>query len=147
MIIFKKAIVVLVAAGLGLAAGTVAATPPIAIANSLATDGPYFPAPLVALGFVALPISGFLFVLQLGVAAYEVLTRRALGRALLVIGLVGGLAAGLIWYLMLAASQADWGMQAALGGAGAIQGLCVFGGHWLAGKWRWAEANDDRAAW
>jgi hypothetical protein len=48
----------------GLVTGTVIATPAISLTNYFATDGPYFPAPLVALGFLTLPISSLLFFIQ-----------------------------------------------------------------------------------
>lgn len=147
MIVVKKALVVLVSTGLGVLAGTLAATPPIALWNSQATDGPYFPAPLVALGFVALPIGLLLFFLQVVITVYEVLARRAMGNTLLLIGICGGLVAGLLLALALAGSQSDWQLPVVLGGAGVIQGLGVFGGHWLANKLQPARATGDRATW
>src|SRR5712692_8268027 len=79
LIVIKKIAVVLVSSGVGLVAGTIVATPVIAVMNYRATDGPYFPAPLVALGLLALPIGCLLFLMQASVVAYEAIARRSLG--------------------------------------------------------------------
>jgi uncharacterized YccA/Bax inhibitor family protein len=106
--------------------------------NYLATDGPYFPAPLVASGFLALPIGFLLLLIQALVVAYEVIARRALGNTLLLLGVIGGLAVGIIWYLVLASFQSKAWMLLATCGLAVFQALLVFGCHWIAYKLRFA---------
>lgn len=109
-------------------------TPAIALLNDLAADGPYFPAPLVAFGFFALPIGFLLFLIQVLVVGYEIIARRALGNILLFLGAIAGLAVGSIWYFVLTSSLADFWMLLAVSGSGVFQGLLVFGCHWIAYK-------------
>ena len=116
---------------LGVVAGTVAATPVIAIANRLASDGPYFPAPLVAVALVALPIGVLLFLIQTAVVAYEAKALHSMGHGLLWLGVPSGLAAGLSWYLFLASSRVSSGMLWGVGGIGVFQASVVFGCHWI----------------
>jgi hypothetical protein len=101
-------------------------------ANHLATDGPYFPAPLVAVGFVALPIGVLLLLIQATVVAYEATTGRSLGHGLWAVGVADGFAAGLVSYLVMASSRTHAWMLWTLVGLGVCQGLVEFGCHWLA---------------
>src|SRR6266487_2790715 len=135
LVLIKKISVALVSFCVRLVTGTVVATPVIAAANYLATDGPYFSAPLVAFGFLALPIGFLLFLIQASLIAYEVIAKRSLGNILLVLGLLGGFAAGTLWYFFLASSQIYSWMLLAVVGLGVFQALVVFGCHWLAYKW------------
>lgn len=135
MILIKKIAVALISSSVGLVSTTVIATPFIAVANYVATDGPYFPAPLVALGLLAMPIGFLLFLIQAGVVAYEVIAKQSLGNILLVLGLVGGLAIGILWLLFLASSPINTWILLVGGGLGVLQGFVVFGCHWLASNW------------
>jgi hypothetical protein len=128
--------VTLAASAIGVAAGTVAATPPIALANFLATDGPYFEAPFVALALVAAPIGVLLLPVQLAALGYQVRTGRPPGTAMLVLGIATGLVVGVGWYLALAAPRPTGWMLWAVGGVGACQACAVFAAHWLAYRWR-----------
>lgn len=138
MIAFKKILVLIFSAGIGYLAGGMVVTPVIAIMNYLAQDGPIFPAPMVAF-VVAAPVSLILFLIQGIAMAYEWIAKRLLGNKLLLIGLAGGLAAGLSLFFMLVApfqSRFDYGELIAFGGLGIFQGLVVFGCHWIAYKLR-----------
>jgi hypothetical protein len=74
----------------------------IAVINYLVQDGPYFPAPLVAFGLLALPVGIWLFLFQLLFVAYDTFTRRVVEKTLFVPGILSGAAAGTLWYLVLA---------------------------------------------
>ena len=129
-----KVILLLFSAGLGLLAGVIMVTPVIVWMNYQAQDGPIFPAPLVALAVVA-PVSFILFIFQCLVLAYEWIAKRCPGNSLLGIGLVCGLVASLIPYLLAIApyqSTPNFKGLLAYSGLGIILGLIVFGCHWLA---------------
>jgi hypothetical protein len=91
-----------------------------------------FPAPLVALGSIALPIGVLLLVVQAFVVAYEVVAGCALGNRLWGIGVAGGLTVGLAWHRVLASSATALWMPWALGGLGVFQAAVAFCCHWLA---------------
>ena len=134
MRVLKKILILLLSCGIGLAAGTTAAAPVIAVMNYRAVDGPIFPAPLVAFGFLALPIGLLLFLIQVLAVTIEAFTQKPLGKAWLLTGGIGGLAAGFLWYQVLASSQATSWMLLALCAMGVFQGLIVFGCHWVAAR-------------
>lgn len=139
----KKIAVVWIAFCAGLVGGTLAATPVIAVMNFQATDGPYFPAPLVAFVLLALPISIMLFPIQILVLVYEAAAGRSLNNKLLILGLIAGLAAGSLWCNMLTPSTIiDPWMLAALCGLGFLQAELVFGCHWLACKSNFLDCKD-----
>jgi 4-amino-4-deoxy-L-arabinose transferase-like glycosyltransferase len=110
------------------------ASPLIWYANATATDGPYFPPPLVALGFIALPYAGLLFPLQLIVVVYEFIRKKPLGIPLFIVGAIGGLVTGFIWYSVMKSNQIETSMILLLFGVAIMQALVVFGCHWIAGK-------------
>lgn len=130
--VIQKIVLTVTAYGVGLVVGTLAATPVIAFANAQATDGPNFPAPMVAFGFIALPIGFLLLIVQAAVAAYELVAKRSPGNTLLVIGVVSGLIAGLVWYVFLSGARIEIGMLIAACVIGIVQGVAVFGCHWIA---------------
>jgi hypothetical protein len=132
----QKGLLLIFSSGIGLAAGVIVVTPLIALMNFRAQDGPIFPAPLVAFAVVA-PVSILLFIIQGLVLLYEWLLRRFLLKKLLLIGLVGGLAAGLTpYFLAVAPYQSEsvlWALLA-FAGLGIFMGLTVFGCHWTANR-------------
>ena len=134
MFFIKKLVVMLFSAWAGLIAGTVAGTPLIAVINYLAQDGPYFPAPLVAFGLLALPIGALLFLFQLLFVAYETFTRRVAEKTYFVLGILGGAAAGTLWYSVMAASEFKFSMLLAVVAISSLQAFVVFGCHWIASK-------------
>jgi hypothetical protein len=111
--------------------GTIVVTPLIALGNYLATDGPYFPAPLVALGFFALPVGFLLLPIQVLLVAYQVITRKALGQFLLLIFVISGLIAGFIWSLVLTSGRIIGVMLIVDSLFAVFQALLVFGCHWI----------------
>jgi len=133
-VVMKRIAVALISSCVGLVAGTGIAHSVIAVMNHLATDGPYFPAPLVAFGFVALPIGVLRLVVQTAVVACEVVAWRALGHRLWVIGVPGGLAAGLVWHLVLGILRDRVVDAVGLRRARCRPGAVVFGCHWLASR-------------
>lgn len=117
-------------------AGFILVTPVIAWMNYLADDGPIFPAPLVALAIVA-PVSFILFIIQGCVIIFEWITKHRHGIFLLYLGVVGGLIAGLIPYLLVITpyqSSYNYLPVFAFSALGIIMGLIVFCFHWLANK-------------
>ena len=135
MLVIKKSCVVLLSSGVGLVGATVVATPAIAAMNYLATDGPYFPALLVAFGLLALPIGCMLLLMQALTVAYEVIRGRGLGSALLLVGVIGGLATGIAWYHVLESSRSSTWMLLAVAGLGVFQATLVFGCQWAGNGW------------
>jgi hypothetical protein len=108
----------------------------IALMNYFAQDGPTFPAPLV--GFeVVVPISAILFIIQGMALACEWISNQHVRYASFQIGAVGGLAAGLIPYFLAVApyqSNSDHQALIAFGELGMLQGLVVFGSHWVVNR-------------
>ena len=122
---------------LSLIAGGVVVTPWIALMNYLAEDGPIFPAPLVAF-LVVLPIIAVLFVVQAGGLLYEWIKKRNLGSTWIIIGLAGGLGAGLLFYLVLVGPYQEeilWPILIPLGVTGCLMGLAAAGSQWILSKW------------
>jgi hypothetical protein len=118
----KKALIgfVLGAISGGVAAMAVA-TVEIAIANSLAEDGPYFPAPLVAL-LIVVPVAVIFAPFQLAALAYCLARGRLPMRGSMVLGAVGGLVTGVVVNFAVFGATADL----LLGGlilAGLVYGL------------------------
>lgn len=140
-----KTAVALASAGAGLLAGTLLATPALALLNALATEGPYFPAPLVAFGLLALPISVLLVPVQVLLVAYETMYLRDLGRWLLPLVVAAGSLAGFGWFLGLQSPRASAWLLIGLLALGVLQAGVVFGLYWLAERlldlvrlWRWS---------
>jgi hypothetical protein len=134
MLTIKKAGLVCVSSLLGVFVGTAIATPVIALMNYLATDGPIFPPPLVALGLLALPVAVLLLITQVLLVLYEIASNHSLGSTWLLLALLAGSLAGFTWYLVLKSSQSGPLFAVALIAFGVIQAICVFSCHWLAHK-------------
>jgi hypothetical protein len=134
MFFIKKLIVMLFSAWAGLIAGTVAGIPLIAVINYLAQDGPYFPAPLVAFALLALPIGALLFFFQLLFTVCETFTSRVVEKTLFLPGILGGAAAGALWYSVLASSEFKFSMLLAVVAISSLQAFVVFGCHWIGSK-------------
>ena len=134
--IIQKLAILAISTGLSLLVGGIIVTPLIALAYYRAQDGPIFPAPMVAFVVVA-PISFILFILQGLVIIYEWITKHRLKNLLIWIGVVSGLVAGLIPYLIAIApfqSSSDSWAPFAFAGLGIFLGLTAFGFHWIANK-------------
>jgi len=134
--IIQKLAILAISTGLSLLVGGIIVTPVIALAYYRAQDGPIFPAPMVAFVVVA-PISFILLFLQALVLIYEWITKHFLGNYLLLIGVVSGLVAGLIPYLIAIApfqSSSDYWAPFVFAGLGIFLGLTAFGFHWIANK-------------
>lgn len=134
--IIQKLAILAISTGLSLLVGGIIVTPLIALANYRAQDGPIFPAPMVAFVVVA-PISFILLFLQALVLIYEWITKHRLEKFLILIGVVSGLVAGLIPYLIAIApfqSSSDSWAPFAFAGLGIFLGLTAFGFHWIANK-------------
>ena len=122
-----KTIVAAVSSSIGLVAGHLAASLPIAVMYYVAADGPIFPAPLVAL-LVVVPIALFLLLIQGGVVAFELISHTTIGLALLPLGFAAGIGGGWSLYALLVAPYgAHVGWLLGLGALGAFQGALVFG--------------------
>jgi len=134
MVILKKAALVSLSSLVGVIAGTAFATPAIALMNYLATDGPIFPPPLVALGFLALPVAVLLLIMQVLIVTYEIVANRALGNAWPLLSLAAGSVAGFTLYLALRSSQSGLPFALALIMFAVLQAICVFSCHWVADK-------------
>jgi hypothetical protein len=127
---------VTIAAGflVGVVAGTCVATPIIAVLNYLATDGPIFPPPLVALGLLALPVGVILLPVQMAGSGYELIRHRSLGRGWLALAIVAGGGSGLAWFLVLRPSEYTLAQVALLAVFGVFQAFFALGTH-LAARW------------
>ena len=79
----------------------VVATPVHWVANARATDGPNFPSALLAFGFLVLPTSVILLVIQLGLLVSSRWTGTWSGRKYLMIGVVTGVLSGALLIRML----------------------------------------------
>jgi len=132
--VLVKIIVLLCSAGAGLVTAVLVATSFIWYAYELANDGPIFPAPLVAIGLIALPYALLLFPLQIIVMLYEFFRKKMLGIELLIIGIIGGALAGLLWCFALKSSQLTTPMAILLIGIAILQAFVVFGLHMIANK-------------
>ena len=122
-----KTIVAAVSSSIGLVAGHLAASLPIAVMYYVAADGPIFPAPLVAL-LVVVPIALFLLLIQGAVVAFELISHTTIGLALLPLGFAAGIGGGWSLYALLVAPYgAHVGWLLGLGALGAFQGALVFG--------------------
>ncbi len=121
-----KIIAAAVSSSIGLVAGDLVASLPIAVMYYFAVDGPIFPAPLVAL-LVVVPIALFLLLIQGVVVAFELVSHSTVGLALLPIGLAAGMGGGLSLYAVLVAPYGAhlWWLLG-LGALGAFQGALVF---------------------
>jgi hypothetical protein len=121
-----KIIAAVISSSIGLVAGHLAASLPIAVRYYFAADGPIFPAPLVAL-LVVVPITLFLLLIQGVVVAIELITHTTVGLTLLPIGLAAGIGGGLSLYAVLVAPYgAHVGWLLGLGALGGFQGALVF---------------------
>lgn len=132
--IIQKLAILAISTALSLLVGGIIVTPLIALANYQAQDGPIFPAPMVAF-VVVTPISFIVFILQGLVITYEWITKHGLKNLLILIGVVSGLVAGLIPYLIAIApfqSRSDSWAPFAFAGLGIILGLTASGFHWIA---------------
>ena len=129
-----KFVVMGISAGAGFVAAVLITSPFIWIANMTAVDVPYFPPPLVAIGFFALPYGILLFPLQAMVILYEFFQKKKLGLGLLIIGIVGGAFAGILWYFVIKSSQLEAWMAILLIGVAFIQSFVVFGFHLIANQ-------------
>jgi hypothetical protein len=137
----KKLALVIGASTAGVFVGTVAATPFIALANYLATDGPIFPPPLVAFGLLALPVGFLLFLVQSVLVVVELTWKNLSPWNLLVLAAIAGTAVGLMWHLALDPHAANGLSWLALGAFGLIQALAVFGVHAFANLLRFAASR------
>jgi hypothetical protein len=97
------------------------ATLAIAVLNYLATDGPYFPPPLVAL-LVVVPLALALLPFQLAGLLWYGSTDRTGLRAAWTLGALGGLVAGtLVGYVLFGSERPDIG-NALIVGIGLVEG-------------------------
>lgn len=126
-----KAIGMLFAAATGMFATIIVATPIFWYMNETANDGPLFPPPLVALGFLALPYAVLLFPLQALTALYELLRKQSPGLVSFLVGITNGLLAGFLWSLVLNSSLTQPSFVAALVGGAVLQSLTAVGVSWL----------------
>ena len=117
--------------GMGFIAGTILVTPVMVVMNYIASDGPIFPPMLVAL-IVVSPVSIVLFIAQVIVVSFELITKRTLKASLLIIGVASGALAGLALYGISYSSQSTIVQLLAFIAYGSIHGLVVFGIHRLA---------------
>jgi hypothetical protein len=129
--ILLKTSAVLISTSAGIVAAIIVVSPVIFYMNMTANDGPIFPPPLVALGFFGLPYAVLLFPVQLIVALLEFFRGKSLGPFLLVIAVVNGLSAGLLWSFVLRSSASNTVFVLALIGVALIQSFVVFGSYWL----------------
>lgn len=129
-----KAFAVVLSTGAGVLVAVIVVSPFIWYMNVTGNDGPNFPPPLVALGFVGLPYAFLLFPIHLVVALYEFFSRKSLGFLLLVIATLNGLLAGFLWSLILKSSQTEIIFVLSLVGVALIQSFVVFGSYWLVDK-------------
>ncbi|OGO46182.1 MAG: hypothetical protein A2Z30_04275 [Chloroflexi bacterium RBG_16_64_43] len=131
-----KTIVAAVSSSIGLVAGHLAASLPIAVMYYVAADGPIFPAPLVAL-LVVVPIALFLLLIQGTVVAFELISHTTIGLALLPLGFAAGIGGGWSLYALLVAPYgAHVGWLLGLGALGAFQGALVFGSQLMISRCR-----------
>lgn len=140
----KKIALVIAACTAGVFVGTAMATPFIALANYLATDGPIFPPPLVAFGFLALPVGFLLFLLQGVLVGYELIWKDASVRGLVLVAAIVGPAVGLTWHYALDPNSANGWSWLALGAAGLVQAVSVFGVHAIANLLGFATSRASR---
>ena len=122
---------VVFSAVMGFIAGTIMVTPVIAVMNYLANDGPIFP-PVLAAMLVVVPVGMMIFIAQVISVSFELMAKRILKNSLLVIGLAGGVLAGLALYGMLHSSQSTATQLTVFMAYGGIHGLVVFGFHRIA---------------
>ena len=133
MIVFQKIVVVLFSSCIGMIGGTVVTTPVIALMNYLATDGPYFPPPLIAWAFFALPIAFLLLPIQVLLVISEAISRKALKKKpLLLLAVTAGLGTVIIWNVVLASSPIIFWMLIVNCICGVFQASLVFTSHWIA---------------
>lgn len=142
----KKVALVIVASIAGMVVGTTLATPFIAIANYLAVDGPIFPPPLVAFGFLALPVGFLLFLVQGALVGCEFVLKNASFWNLLLLAGVAGSAVGLTWHFALDPTEPNALSWLALVAFGVIQALAVFGVHAVANLLGFASSGGSRTS-
>ena len=132
----------------GVAAAVVLVSPYVWYANAMANDGPYFPPPLVALGFLGLPYAVLLLPGLLAAALYEIISRKTLGWLLGAIALANGLLAGSLWYLVMRSSQSDGWLVLMIFGTALIQSGVASGCYWLVNRlgsdWLIGRVSDPR---
>jgi hypothetical protein len=139
MIVLKKAGIVFVSSVIGLMAGVAIAAPVIASMNYLGNDGPFFPPPLVALGFLALPVSFLLLPVQIVAVGFELVSKRSIRGAWFLLALAGGAGAGLAWSFLLNPTPPDLVLPSALMVFGILQALLAFSVHWVGSRLRFAQ--------
>ena len=131
MSILKRIVVVVFGAGMGFIAGIIIVTPVMVAMNYVANDGPIFPPMLVAL-LVVVPVSIVIFIAQVILVLFELMTKRTLKNSLLMIGVASGGLAGLALYGIFYSSQSTTAQLLAFMAYGSIHGLVVLGIHRLA---------------
>ena len=129
--LLKRTVITLLSFLLSVIAGTFTATPTIAWLNYTGTDGPTFPAPLVAFGFVALPIGILLLLLSGLFIVWELALKKELTLRLLPISILMGALLGGLWLRILDPTSLDPLMLITLMTAGMVQAGAVFAIHWL----------------
>jgi hypothetical protein len=145
-VVIRNFFILAVSTSLGLLGGGIPATIVIAWMNFKATDGPIFPAPMVAF-FVVAPISIILFLVQFAALIYEARTKNDLGSVLLGVGLICGLGSGMALYLLVIdpyQSQTQILGLISYCGLGAMMGFIVFGFHWLTHRIRQIILNQQQ---
>ena len=129
--ILLKMSAALMLAGVAIGVTVIIVSPFIWYMNEVAQDGPIFPPPLVALGFFGLPLAVLLFPMQLCVVLYELFRGKPRGAVILVIAIVNGLLAGLLWFLVMTSGTADIMLFLTLVGVALLQSFVVHGLYWL----------------
>lgn len=129
--ILLKASVLFFSTSAGIVVAVIVVSPFVWYMNMIATDGPIFPPPLVALGFFGLPFAFLLFPVQLIVALYEFFSGKSLGSFFPMIATVNGLSAGLLWSYVLKSSESNAAFVLALIGIALIQSFVVLSSSWL----------------
>jgi hypothetical protein len=125
------------ATAFGAFVGLVLATPVLWVANARATDGPNFPPALLAFGFLVLPASVILLVIQLGLLAASRWTGGWSGRNYLVIGPMAGVPSGALLIKMLGTPISEPVFRVELLSFGVAQSLATFSCYAYASRRQW----------
>jgi len=113
----------------------------VAIANSLAEDGPYFAPPLIALFFIALPLAMAFLPFQIIALGYYLLRARLLLVPSLLLGGVGGILAGAFLGLVIFSAEAIGLLLFA--GIGLVHGIAALGCYSLFVTWAFRRRLDS----